>query len=109
MAADVGSRRPTDYWASKSPTSFASSLCARNRRSRGLSRCCPATPETPRPATNYRESGFVHRRDLAVGGRCGEGPESTLLSRSGLLRGTTGKGHEDRFLPLTPSARCGFQ
>jgi hypothetical protein len=25
-----------DYWASKSPTSFASSLCARNRRSRGL-------------------------------------------------------------------------
>jgi hypothetical protein len=25
-----------DYWASKSPTSFGSSLCARNRRSRGL-------------------------------------------------------------------------
>jgi hypothetical protein len=25
-----------DYWASKSPTSFGSSLCARNRQSRGL-------------------------------------------------------------------------
>src|SRR5215472_14883619 len=37
-----------------------------------------ATPRDPSLATNYRESGFVLRRNLAVRAGPGEGQESTL-------------------------------
>src|SRR5207245_3971338 len=66
-------------------------------------------PATPRLATNYRESGLVHRPYLYIG-RCeAEGWFCTQLTRSEPVLPTAGLGHQERFPPPRLSGGCGFQ
>src|SRR5215831_4410678 len=56
--------------------------------------------------TNYRGSGLVLRRDLAVQARLGEGPLTTRLSRSRRVLRTADVGQQERFALPRLSGRC---